>query len=91
VRQPLVQKLLAWYRDDPDPGIHGAIDWLLRHKKEGPHDRPLDWGQAKELARIDGKLKQRDPDGKRGWFVNGQGQTFSLTGDPLLRQRSACE
>src|SRR5262249_15172683 len=34
--------LLAMYRDDPDPGIHGALDWLLRrcwgHADEaGPH------------------------------------------------------
>ncbi len=47
VRDPLTVKLLQWYRDDPDPGIHGAIDWLLRHGKEGLEARPLDWGQAK--------------------------------------------
>ena len=43
VRGPLVRKLLQWYRDDPDAGIHGAIDWLLRHGKEGPLGRPLEW------------------------------------------------
>ncbi len=78
VRRPLTQKLLRWYRDDPDPGIHGAIDWLLRHSKEGPLARPLSWGQAKELQRIDNELKQRDPDGQRRWYVNGQGQTMVL-------------
>ena len=56
VRGPLGKKLLAWYRDDPDAGIHGAIDWLLRHGKEGPLPRPQDWGQAKELERIDKEL-----------------------------------
>src|SRR5207249_2865302 len=70
VRAPLTRKLLAWYRDDPDAGIHGAIDWLLRHGKEGPVARPLDWGQAKELQRIEDGLKRRDPDGVRGWYVN---------------------
>jgi formylglycine-generating enzyme required for sulfatase activity len=74
--QRLVPKLLRWYRDDPDPGIHGAIDWLLRHGKEGATPRPLDWGQARALAQVDRKLKRRDPDGKRGWYVNGQGQTL---------------
>src|SRR3954452_10610924 len=44
LRVPLIKKLLEWYRDDPDPGIHGAIDWLLRHDKEGPADRLLKWG-----------------------------------------------
>ena len=28
--------LLRGIGDDPDPGIHGAIDWLLRHGREGP-------------------------------------------------------
>jgi formylglycine-generating enzyme required for sulfatase activity len=83
VRQPLVKKLLAWYRDDADPGIHGAIDWLLRHGKEGPEDRKLDWRQGRGLERIDGTLKRRDPDGRRGWYVNGQGQTFALVRGPV--------
>src|SRR5262245_49687195 len=29
-REALVPRLLEWYRDDPDPGIHGAAGWLLR-------------------------------------------------------------
>jgi formylglycine-generating enzyme required for sulfatase activity len=59
VRAPLVKKLLGWYRNDPDPGIHGAIDWLLRHGKEGPAARPLDWAQAKALQHIDEELASR--------------------------------
>ncbi len=53
LRSSLVKKLLTWYRDDPDPGVHGAIDWLLRQSREGPADRPLDWGQRKALESID--------------------------------------
>lgn len=45
-REALAAKLLVLYRDDPDPGLHSAIDWLLRQK----------WGQAKELAAIDAEL-----------------------------------
>jgi formylglycine-generating enzyme required for sulfatase activity len=82
VRGPLVKQLLKWYRHDPDPGVHGAIDWLLRHAKEGPENRPLDWGQSQELARIDQQLRRRDPDGRRGWYVNGQGQTMVLVPGP---------
>ena len=26
-------KLLDLYRNDPDPGIHGATDWLLRKRR----------------------------------------------------------
>jgi formylglycine-generating enzyme required for sulfatase activity/tRNA A-37 threonylcarbamoyl transferase component Bud32 len=69
--------LLRWYREDPDPGIHGAIDWLLRHAQEGPLDRPLDWGGAEELARIDQELRGQPPGG-RYWLVNGQGQALAI-------------
>ncbi len=95
-----MKKLLAWYRDDADAGIHGAIDWLLRHGKEGPIARLLDWGQRKELERIDrelakewraarrkaagGKAPEVPPEkGKRQWYVNGQGQTFTLIPGPV--------
>jgi formylglycine-generating enzyme required for sulfatase activity len=89
VRAPLARKLLAWYRADPDAGIHGAIDWLLRHGKEGPVARPLDWGQAKELERMDAEFarasreRKRTEDDKRRWYVNGQGQTFTLIRGPV--------
>src|SRR5262249_10866661 len=33
-RERLVPELLEWYRNDPDPGIHSAVDWLLRQWKE---------------------------------------------------------
>ncbi len=88
VRRPLVQKLLTMYREHPDPGMHGAIDWLLRHGKEGPVDRSLDWGQRKELERIDRALATKaslvpsGPGGKR-WYVNGQGQTLVLVPGPV--------
>jgi formylglycine-generating enzyme required for sulfatase activity len=85
LRQRLVRRLLLWYRDEADAGLHGAIDWLLRHAKEGQDDRPLNWGQGKALQQIDEELAgQRRAD--RGWYVNGQGQTFTvLEGDkPFL-------
>ncbi len=82
-RQPLTRKLLDWYRDDPDPGLHAAIDWLLRSGREGPRPRPLDWGQAKQLRQMDEERKQRDPDGPRRWYVNGQGQTLVLVPGPV--------
>jgi formylglycine-generating enzyme required for sulfatase activity len=82
VRAPLVKQLLDWYRDDADAGIHGAIDWLLRRGKEGPADRPLDWGQARELSRIDeeltARLRAEPARAERGWVVNSQGQTLAV-------------
>ena len=88
MRGPLVKKLLTWYRDDPDPGIHGAIDWLLRHGKEGPVARPLDWGQAKGAGADRPGAGDRGEPGRvsdrgRRWYVNGQGQTFALMPGPV--------
>ncbi len=75
LRERLVPRLLSWYRNDPDPGIHGMVDWLLRHGKEGPLPRKLDWGQAAALASIDEELPGR-PVEERGWSVNSKGMTF---------------
>jgi len=49
VRRRLVATLLRWYRDDPDGGIHGAIDWLFRSGRQGNAPRKFEWGQAAAL------------------------------------------
>jgi formylglycine-generating enzyme required for sulfatase activity/tRNA A-37 threonylcarbamoyl transferase component Bud32 len=46
-REGLAKELVTLYRNHPDPGLHGAIDWLLRQK----------WGKAAELAGIDAELR----------------------------------
>jgi formylglycine-generating enzyme required for sulfatase activity len=78
LRARLVPRLLEWYRHDTDPGIHGAVDWLLRHAMDGPEKRKLDWNQARELKRIDDDLKGKAAAEGRRWYVNGQGQTMVL-------------
>jgi len=83
LRGRLTARLLGWYRDDTDPGVHGAVDWLLRNAKEGPEPRKLDWGQAAALKAIDDALRRREPDPDRGWYVNGQGQTMVLVPGPV--------
>jgi serine/threonine protein kinase/formylglycine-generating enzyme required for sulfatase activity len=97
-REALAARLLALYREHPDPGLRGAIDWLLRQK----------WGKAKELSAIDAELAAASrakvlargladvgvvPVGrfipprivaeKRDWFVNGEGQTFAVVRGPV--------
>jgi formylglycine-generating enzyme required for sulfatase activity len=80
-RAPLVKTLLGWYRDDPDPGIHAAIDWLLRHDHEGPTPRKLAWNKAAELDRIDlGRVGRP----LAGWYVTGQGQTMVCVRGPVV-------
>lgn len=66
-RAELVPRLLELYRDDPDPGIHGAVDWLLRQ-----------WGQEEKVGQIDCELATGEVVGHRRWYVNGEGQTLVL-------------
>jgi formylglycine-generating enzyme required for sulfatase activity len=64
-REALVPRLVGLYRDDPDPGIHGAVGWLLRQ-----------WGQEAKVRTIDRELTTGKVEGNRRWYVNGQGQTL---------------
>jgi formylglycine-generating enzyme required for sulfatase activity len=63
----LVPTLLQLYREDVDPGIHGATEWLLRQ-----------WKREDELKRIDKELTTGKVEGKRRWYVNRQGQTMVI-------------
>ena len=76
----LVPRLLEWYRDHPDAGLHAAIGWLLGSDREGPVPRKFDWKQAAALRRIDSALKGKPPVKGRRWYVNGQGMTMVLLG-----------
>ena len=82
LRGPLVTKLVGWYRDDPDPGIHAAVDWLLRHGRQGERARVLDWGQRDRLVAIDRELAGRPLDG-RSWYVTREGQTMVAVRGPV--------
>src|SRR5262245_58270970 len=42
LRESATRLMLDWYENDADPGVHGAIAWLLGR-----------WGQDSPLARID--------------------------------------
>jgi formylglycine-generating enzyme required for sulfatase activity/tetratricopeptide (TPR) repeat protein len=81
-RAALLPRLLSWYRDDPDPGVHGAVDWLLRHGKEGPKPRKLDWNQAAAMKAIDQELSKQAR-GDRRWYVSKSGQTFTVFPGPV--------
>ena len=87
-RRPLVVMLLRWYREDPDPGIHSAIGWLLRYGKQGDAPRKLNWGQARALSSIEKSLAGRHA-AIRGWYVTKEGQTMvTLRGPVELRMGS---
>ncbi|HQR08280.1 MAG TPA: SUMF1/EgtB/PvdO family nonheme iron enzyme, partial [Gemmatales bacterium] len=65
LRLNLVTRLRQLYWDEPDSGMHGAIEWLLRQ-----------WEQEAKLQEIDKELGTGKVEGKRQWYVNKQGQTL---------------
>lgn len=81
-RSALVARLLRLYRDDPDAGVHSAVDWLLRHGRAGMLERALDWNQGEALRTIDRQLAGALPAG-RNWFVTREGQTLALLHGPV--------
>lgn len=72
-RDALVPLLEGWYRDDPDPGIHGAVEWILRQRL----------GRADRVDAIDRSLAGVAPPAGRGWFVDKLGRTFSVIRGPV--------
>ena len=82
VRTPLVSELLVLYRNDSDPGVHSAIDWLLRHSKQGLADRRLDWNGADALRAIDSQLAGQPLAGRK-WFVTAEGHTLAVFEGPV--------
>ena len=78
-------KMVDLYRNDPDPGIHGATEWLLRR-----------WGQERQIEEIDKELtklplpsfgvnqtKESSKVNRRHWYINSQGQTMVIVPDPV--------
>ena len=71
-RKNQLPRLLQLYRDDPDPGIHSATEWLLRQ-----------WQASDEVKEINKELATGKVEGKRQWYVNGQGQTMVVIPGPV--------
>ncbi|MBV8817433.1 MAG: SUMF1/EgtB/PvdO family nonheme iron enzyme [Acidobacteriaceae bacterium] len=85
VREKVASTLVAWYRTDPDPGVHGAIDWLLRNAEKGPVHRLMNWRGKPALEKIDRELAGQAP-GNRKWYVNSLGQTMTMVPGPVTFQ-----
>jgi formylglycine-generating enzyme required for sulfatase activity len=81
-RKALVGRLLILYRQDPDAGVHSAIDWLLRHSRHGLLERKLDWQQATVLSAIDREMAGKVHK-EHKWFITKQGDTFSVIPGPV--------
>lgn len=70
-RQQLLPALLQVYRDDPDPGMHSAAEWLLRK-----------FAAADQFKGIDSGLATGKVEGQRQWYMNRQGQTMMMVPQP---------
>src|SRR5262249_43544159 len=89
-REKLLPKLIDLYRNNPDPGLHGAAAWLLRQ-----------WGHKTKLQQIDQFWAMKAQHGEKNaeqasqtlakspettkpsWYVNGQGPTFVVLPGPV--------
>jgi formylglycine-generating enzyme required for sulfatase activity len=77
VRGPSVDRVVTAYREDSDPGIHAAAEWLLRR-----------WQKTDRLTQLDKELTKASPRRQPGeltkphWVVNDQGQTFAVIPAP---------
>jgi formylglycine-generating enzyme required for sulfatase activity len=64
-----VERLRKDHRDDSDPGVHAAAEWLLCR-----------WGRGDLVKASPRPLQGEVP--KPRWYVNGQGQTFAVIPAP---------
>ncbi|MGC8638955.1 MAG: SUMF1/EgtB/PvdO family nonheme iron enzyme [Isosphaeraceae bacterium] len=72
-RAELKSLLVSWYGSDPDPGIHGAIDWVLRRR----------WAADGELDALEPGLRSQSPLPGRNWWISPSGQTFAIIRGPV--------
>jgi formylglycine-generating enzyme required for sulfatase activity len=70
VSPSLPGRLVAMYRDDPDPGIHSSLAYLLRR-----------WGMAADIERITAE-RTGMPRAWRHWYVNPAGITMAVLDVP---------
>ena len=84
-RDDWTKKLLDLYRNDPDPGIHGASEWLLRQWRNENQIQGID----KELGKLPLptlSVDQGEASSKgnnRRWYINSQGQTMVIVPGPV--------
>ena len=71
-RTNLIDMFLEMYREDPDAGIHGAVEYLLRA-----------WREGEKCEAIDAQLAVKEHERKSGWYVTSQGHTMAVIPGPV--------
>jgi formylglycine-generating enzyme required for sulfatase activity len=89
-RKAALSKLQELYRTAPDPGLHAAVEWLLRQWKQQAWLKQCNeaWAKNKEqqTKRLEGirrALAKKKEKGQPQWYVNGQGQTIVVIPGPV--------
>jgi formylglycine-generating enzyme required for sulfatase activity len=87
VRTAILPKVMAFYKHDPDPGIHAASEWMLRMWQQD------DWlGEVNETWRRAGRerfdavvtpLAHGATGGLPQWYVSEAGQTMVVIPGPV--------
>jgi formylglycine-generating enzyme required for sulfatase activity len=88
LRSAMLPLLLDSYSQDPDPGVHSALGWLLRPPLS-PLLRPrLDWGARRAVLEASTDLPS-SPKAGSGWFATSSGFTMVChRGQPLFTMGS---
>jgi formylglycine-generating enzyme required for sulfatase activity/serine/threonine protein kinase len=73
-RDAAIDRLRSLFDHDPDPGVHSAVDWLLRTR----------WGAALEIDQATRALRNQPLVASRRWLVTADGQTMAIIRAPSL-------
>ena len=65
--------VLQWYRDDPDPGVHSAAEWVLVRC----------WKQSDEAKVAIKELVTGKTEGNRSWYVTRELHTMAVIRGPF--------
>ena len=87
-RAPLMERLRELYRNDPDPGLHGAAEWLLHQWKQDGWLKQVEqeWAKNKQqreqrLQSIGKELAKKKANPQ--WYITSQGQTMVVIPGPV--------
>jgi formylglycine-generating enzyme required for sulfatase activity len=89
-RDAVMKQLQELYQTADDPGLHGAVEWLLRQWRQ---DRWLQRENAawasdhrlrdQKLDHVHKELAKKNEKARPQWYVNGQGQTMVVLPGPV--------
>jgi len=87
VRVALLPKVIAFYKDDPDPGVHAASEWMLRMWQQDDWLREVNetWRQAgrERFDTVVTPLVHGGTGALPQWYVSEAGQAMVVIPGPV--------